>query len=270
MIERNRSRLKKNSNHRPPDSANHGVPTASAAIPKPMCGARNTSHASTTASCSGERESKQSSGRERCANNVGDLAFGEGGHRAAVTRRVCRQTRSGSPGKASMSASRIRRREPGRRIQHARHRAGDITAIRPASDGLERESKRRCGRGSRGLGICKLELVIGNVAGRGRSDDRPALGSRPVSGRWSGSSRAAPGTARAGPVGRADGRRAPNPSGAGARPAGRRVRARLEQRMVDREASETNGQNPASSTALAAFNTTEISRSGWARWWPRQ
>src|SRR3712207_2529305 len=92
------------SNQRPPESASHGVPTASAAIPKPECGASRTSQASTTASCSARGTSTQFRGRERCASSASTSS-----RRQEVELRSSRASRptrtSCRPGTASVSAS---------------------------------------------------------------------------------------------------------------------------------------------------------------------
>ena len=52
MTDQKGTPLKSHSCQGPPDSASHGVPTASTAQPNPVCGDTKTEHASTYASCS--------------------------------------------------------------------------------------------------------------------------------------------------------------------------------------------------------------------------
>ena len=52
ITDQNGTPLKSHSGHGPPESASHGVPTASTAQPNPVCGDTKTEHASTNASCS--------------------------------------------------------------------------------------------------------------------------------------------------------------------------------------------------------------------------
>ena len=91
ITDRNGTWLNQYSNQRPPDSASHGVPTASAARPKPVWGARKTSHASTSASCSASGRSKPSSGARAVGAQGGQLAGADRGRGALVARQPADQ-----------------------------------------------------------------------------------------------------------------------------------------------------------------------------------
>src|SRR5215211_6843465 len=98
--------LKNHSCHGPPESVSHGVPTETAAQPKPVCGEMNRSHASTRASWSsnGSSTAQTPSPSESNCSRVQEVDV-------RVSRSSLLRKEKTTSGKASRRAPRIRRHD---------------------------------------------------------------------------------------------------------------------------------------------------------------